>query len=397
MRINLHGRREEDQMSGKAFLEDEANELLDNVLEITAPRIKISGCLKVLLFAYAFVAFILLSFQQLTQFQMKKFVIDFSQTANKIIIVTGANSGLGYNTALALAQHKARVVMACRRPQKCAEAQAKILAIAPYATVECIFMDLTSFKSVRHFAKEFTTRYDHLDVLVNNAGIMSVPKREETADGIESQIGTNHFGHFLLTALLFPHLSQNGRIVLHSSVAHKFAAEKFVFRDLLEGKIYYPWIAYGNSKLANLFFTFELNRKLDKIGNPKNITVVAAHPGYTDTNLLNSQFPFWEQINAIFAMRGPDGALSQIYGNNFRSFLCFSFFSPFKNVSFFSFVAAVDPHVRSSHNDYIGPYYYLYGCPSVQLTGKTSWDVVSQAKLWTESERITEQEFPIKQ
>ena len=259
-------------------------------------------------------AVLLGGFLQYAKLEMKNYVIDYSQTPSKVIVITGANSGLGYYTALALAKEKSVVIMACRSRDRCESAKATILKEAPKATVECMDLDLASFESIRTFAKEFTSKYDHLDVLVNNAGIMALPEREVTADGLEFQIGTNHFGHFLLTALLFPHIATNGRIINHSSGAHLMAASNFVFKDLLSEKSYDPWIVYGNSKLANLFFTYELNRRLTKDNNPKNIMSIAVHPGYTSTNLQNSRFPFWEYLNEFAAMKGEEGALSQIYG-----------------------------------------------------------------------------------
>jgi NAD(P)-dependent dehydrogenase (short-subunit alcohol dehydrogenase family) len=249
------------------------------------------GVLKVLGLGVTVIAILGAVFMQYAKLEMQKFTIDFSQSAGKIVVITGANSGLGYYTALALAKEKARVVMACRNLNKCEEAKSSIVAASPNAAVECMKLDLASFQSIRSFAEEFISKHDHLDVLVNNAGIMALPQREVTSDGLEFQIGTNHFGHFLLTALLYPHLSQNGRIINHSSGAHMMAATNFVFKDLLQEKLYDPWVAYGNSKLANLLFTYELDRRLNAVGNPKNIKTIAVHPG--KTLYLFSNFDFF--------------------------------------------------------------------------------------------------------
>jgi NAD(P)-dependent dehydrogenase (short-subunit alcohol dehydrogenase family) len=253
-------------------------------------------------------------FRQYAKKQMNEFQIDYSQAAGKIIVITGANSGLGYHTTLELAKAKATVVMGCRSLKKCEEAKQSILKEVPHAKLDTFPLDLASFSSIRQFAKSFLGKYHSLDVLVNNAGIMAIPTREVTEDGLELQMGTNHFGHFLLTSLLFPHIRSNGRIINHSSSMHSTAAANFVFKNLLAESSYDPWTVYGNSKLANLYFTYELNRKLQKAGNPKNISAVAVHPGYTATNLQASRFPFWEQINAVFAMKGEEGSLSQTFG-----------------------------------------------------------------------------------
>jgi NAD(P)-dependent dehydrogenase (short-subunit alcohol dehydrogenase family) len=253
-------------------------------------------------------------FVQYAMHKCHTFPIDFSQTKGKIIVITGANSGLGFETALVLAKHNATIVLACRNMGKCEEAKKKILSSYGYANLDTMKLDLASFDSIRHFSNEFSEKYDHLDVLINNAGVMALPAREVTADGLEFQLGTNHFGHFLLTALLYPKLSQHSRIINHSSGAHAMSASTFPLDNMqLESK-YDPWVAYGNSKLANLMFTYELHERLQKAGNPKQILTIAVHPGFTATNLQNEKFPFWEQISNFFAMKGPDGAKSQIYG-----------------------------------------------------------------------------------
>ncbi len=256
--------------------------------------------------------------------ECKSFKVNFSQTPNKVIVITGANSGLGYQTALELAKADARVVLGCRSKQRCEQAKSNILKVAPDASVTTFPLDLASFESIKEFANNVKENFDHVDVLVNNAGIMAIANRETTVDGIESQVGTNHFGHFLLTSLLFPILAKNGRIVNHSSGAHLFAASKFPFEDLQLEKAYDPWVSYGNSKMANLFFTYELNKRLAASANPKNIISIAVHPGYTATNLQKDRFPMWEAMNGFFAMSLEDGALSQIHCKCFLIFFTYS-------------------------------------------------------------------------
>lgn len=272
--------------------------------------------LKLLGYSVVGTAVLLGGFFQYVKKEMDNFKIDHSQTPGKVVLVTGANSGLGYSTALELAKHDAQVILACRFATRAEEAKKKILKVAPNSKVDTFTLDLSSFQSIKDFVKEFESKYPSLDVLVNNAGIMGVPTRETTKDGLEAQIGTNHFGHFLLTSLLYPLLTENARIINHSSVVHIFATKNFVFKDLLSEKAYDPWAAYSNSKIANLFFTYELNRRLKKVGNPKKIVSIAVHPGYSATNLQNSRFPFWEQVNSIIGMKASHDALSQTYGKS---------------------------------------------------------------------------------
>lgn len=255
--------------------------------------------------------------------ECKSFKVDFSQAPSKVIVITGANSGLGYQTALELAKADAQLVLGCRSKQRCEQAKSNILKVAPSASITTFSLDLASFESIKEFANNVKENFDHIDVIVNNAGIMAVANRETTVDGIESQIGTNHFGHFLLTSLLYPILAKNGRIVNHSSEAHRFAANKFPLEDLQLENSYDPWVSYGNSKMANLYFTFELNKRLAATGNPKNIISIAVHPGYTATNLQKGRIPMWEAMNGFFAMNLEDGALAQIHCKPFE-FNCIS-------------------------------------------------------------------------
>lgn len=250
----------------------------------------------------------------LEMYNCKQFEIDYSSAPTKSFIITGANSGLGLETARVLALNGGHVIMACRSLDRCNDAKQKILSETPNAKIDTHKLDLGSFSSIINFSNEIKSTYQSFDVLINNAGIMALPTRQVTEDGLEAQIGTNHFGHFLLTALLYPSLNQNGRIINHSSTAHFFAARDFVSKDLQSEKSYDPWTAYGNSKISNLYFTNELINRLETAGNPKNITVVAVHPGYTATNLQTDKLPYFEQLNNYFAMHVEDGAKSQLYG-----------------------------------------------------------------------------------
>lgn len=324
--------------------------------------------MKKFLIALALLPVLFVAWMNYVAYQCRNFPIDYSSAASKVFVVTGANSGLGFYTALALARAGATVVIGCRDDRKCAAAKMGIAALHPPAKVENIQLDLSSFRSIKQFAKEFKTKHAKLDVLINNAGVMAIATRERTADGLEMQIGTNHFGHFLLTALLYPSMAANGRIINHSSSAHVFADSAFPLEDLQSEAAYSPFTAYGNSKLANLLFTFELNKRLSLAGNPKNLTSIAVHPGYSSTNLQENRFPFWKQLNGFFAMHARDGALSQIF-------------------------AAVDPSAAASVDSYIGPRFMAMGVPAVQSTSAASQDGAKQAKLWEESVRLTGKDF----
>lgn len=204
----------------------------------------------------------------------------------KIAIVTGANSGIGYQASLQLARAGSAVVLACRDPAKAEDAKRRILAEVPNAVIEPGSLDLSSLASVRKFAEGFTSRDMTIDVLLNNAGVMAVPQRTLTPDGYELQFATNHLGHFALTGLLMPCLLRNpkARVVTVASVAHKRG--KIEFDNLNGERGYKPWDAYANTKLANLLFAFELERRFLKAR--VRLASIAVHPGVTATNIVNA-------------------------------------------------------------------------------------------------------------
>jgi NAD(P)-dependent dehydrogenase (short-subunit alcohol dehydrogenase family) len=203
-----------------------------------------------------------------------------------VTIVTGANSGLGYVTALELARHGAKVVVASRSDVRGKEAVARIIAEVPDADLDLRALDLSDLASVRAFADGIQSSYPSVDLLINNAGVMAIDKAT-TADGFEMQMGTNHLGHFALTGLLMPLMvnTEGARVVTVSSNAHR-AATKIDFDDLQHEKNYRKWIVYGQTKLANLLFTLELQRRLSAIAAP--LIAVAAHPGTAATNLVRT-------------------------------------------------------------------------------------------------------------
>jgi NAD(P)-dependent dehydrogenase (short-subunit alcohol dehydrogenase family) len=224
----------------------------------------------------------------------------------KVAVVTGANTGIGYEAARVLALGGGRVVLACRSREKGEAAVARIAAEQPAGHAEFAALDLSDLVSVRAFAEGFARDNDRLDLLINNAGVMMCPE-SKTAQGFELQFGVNHLGHFALTGLLLLLLraTPNARIVTVSSMAHR--SGKMVFDDLhFATRGYSAMGAYTQSKLANLLFTFELQRRLEAAG--ADTIAVAAHPGWTSTDL--QRHSWWVRaLNPLFAMGPERGAL----------------------------------------------------------------------------------------
>jgi NAD(P)-dependent dehydrogenase (short-subunit alcohol dehydrogenase family) len=230
-------------------------------------------------------------------------------------VVTGANSGLGLATARELARKGARVVLACRNVAKGEAAVRDIEASAPGAALELEQLDLASLDSVRSFAERYRSSHDGLDLLINNAGVMA-PPRKRTADGFELQFGTNHLGHFALTAQLIGAMEgrDDARVVTLSSQAHRTG--RISFDNLGGDRHYFRWRAYGQSKLANLLFALELERRLSAAGS--TVKSMAAHPGYAATNLQFAAPPLVDRLfmtvgNALIAQSEEMGALPTLY------------------------------------------------------------------------------------
>ncbi len=216
----------------------------------------------------------------------KSIMLNLPDLSHKVIIVTGANSGIGYHTALELGLAKAKVILACRNLEKGQLALTKMQTSCPNGDFILKPLDLSDLNSIHKFVQEFLNQYTQLDILINNAGIMAIPKRTITKNGFEMQFGTNHLGHFALTGLLLKILIQTdrSRIVTVSSLAHKRG--RINLKDLQSEKHYSPWGAYAQSKLANLLFAFELNR----LFNQHNLsqTSLACHPGIAKTNIIET-------------------------------------------------------------------------------------------------------------
>ncbi|MBN2440439.1 MAG: SDR family oxidoreductase [Spirochaetales bacterium] len=278
----------------------------------------------------------------------------------KAAVVTGANSGIGYEMALALASKKAKVILACRNREKGEGALEQIKQKYPDAEIRLLPLDLSDLSLVRGFVKEFRQHYDRLDILINNAGIMA-PPYGKTAEGFESQFGTNHLGHFTLTGLLLDLLikTPRARVVTVSSLAHLFV--KMDFDNLNAEKKYDPQVAYGYSKLANILFTYELQRRFKKAG--VDTIASAVHPGWTATN-LQDHWPVVRFLNKFLAQKPAMGALPALY-------------------------AATSPEAEGGN--YYGPggWLELHGYPVKSTSGKASYNTGDAERLWELSEELT--------
>jgi NAD(P)-dependent dehydrogenase (short-subunit alcohol dehydrogenase family) len=246
-------------------------------------------------------------------------VKDIPDLTDRTAVVTGANSGIGFHAARALAAKNAQVVMACRDEERARAAMVRIRAIHNDAELSFMPLDLADLESVRAFARTFVDAHARLNVLINNAGVMALPYRN-TADGFEMQMGVNHFGHFALTGLLMERLLQTpaARVVTVSSLAHRAGAIRF--NDVHWEKRYDSWGAYFQSKLANLLFALELQRRLAARGS--SVLSVACHPGYAATELQyqgprmkKSRAEEWVMRlgNTLFAQSARMGAQPLLY------------------------------------------------------------------------------------
>lgn len=287
----------------------------------------------------------------------------------RVIVVTGANSGIGYEAARAFAQHGAHVVLACRNRTKADAAVASIADVTANPSLEILDVDLGDLDSVAAAAKQFLADHDRLDVLVNNAGLMALP-RQTTAQGYEMQFGVNHLAHFALTGHLLDRLlgTQASRVVAVSSTGHR--PGKIHFDDLQGEKHYGPWSAYFQSKLSNLLFTYELQRKLE--GHGASTIAVAAHPGGTNTNLGHGQ-------SSGFVTWLMDAA---------RPVLSFVM-QPAAMGALPTMRAAVDPEVVGG--EYYGPDGFMEqrGYPKRVSSTARSHDAEVARRLWTVSESLT--------
>jgi NAD(P)-dependent dehydrogenase (short-subunit alcohol dehydrogenase family) len=296
---------------------------------------------------------------------------DVPDQDGRTAVITGANSGIGFEAARVLAEHGAAVILACRDVSKAKDAAGRIAATAPQATVTTVRLDLASLASVREAADEIRASHDALDLLINNAGLM-MPPRGVTADGFELQFGTNHLGHFALTGLLLDRLLpvKGSRVVTVSSNGHR--AGRINFEDLQSERRYRRMSAYGQSKLSNLLFTYELQGRLAAAGAPT--MALAAHPGTAFTELTR-HFP------------GPIQVLNQGLGRPFTQSARMGALPTLR--------AATDPAARGGQ--YYGPdgRFELKGYPRQVQSNARSHDEAAQRRLWQESERLTGVTYPV--
>jgi NAD(P)-dependent dehydrogenase (short-subunit alcohol dehydrogenase family) len=287
---------------------------------------------------------------------------DVPEQTGRTVIVTGANSGIGLETARILAQKGAHVVLACRNQEKGEAACADITQRDAHAKVELQSLDLSSLASVKTFAEGFTAAHQRLDLLINNAGLM-MPPLGRTADGFELQFGANHLGHFALTGHLLPALLQtaDSRVVTVSSVLHRYGSLNF--ENLNAEKSYSPTKAYGYSKLANLLFMRELQRRCHRAAI--STLSVAAHPGSTRTNLQQyASMIRWSMALPFMAQEAAAGALPTLY-------------------------AATVKDVAGG--DYYGPqgWFEMTGPPAKAYMSKHARDDEAARRLWELSEQLT--------
>jgi NAD(P)-dependent dehydrogenase (short-subunit alcohol dehydrogenase family) len=296
---------------------------------------------------------------------------DIPSQKGKVAIVTGANSGLGKEITIGLAKKDIKVIMACRNQSKAESAKAEVLSKVNNADLEIMILDLNSLNSVRDFAKTFGEKYNRLDLLIENAGIM-IPPFSKTEDGFESQMGVNYFSHFLLANLLYSLLNktEGARIATTSSLAHEQG--RIDFDNLNAEKSYSKMGAYGQSKLACLLFAYELKRRLEKAGS--SVIAVSSHPGVSKTNLFTN-IPAIARILMtpllpIFTHAPKYAALPTLY-------------------------AALGPDVKSG--DYYGPTGFkgMKGKPGKVKSKPHSYDQKVASDLWDISEELTGQKFTL--
>lgn len=235
---------------------------------------------------------------------------DVAHQSGKIAVVTGSNTGIGFQVALILADKGAHVVLACRNLEKAEAAREKMLKSSPHAQIFVEELDLADLSNVEAFATRLKKSHQHVDILINNAGVM-IPPHSTTKDGFELQIGTNHFGHFALTSHMMPLLSaaEKPRIVTLSSIAHWSGV--IDLEDINgEKKKYNKWGMYSQSKLANLLFALELDRRLKAAGS--HIESFGSHPGYSNTDLQRYSLA-WRILNPLFGIQPIKGAAPTLY------------------------------------------------------------------------------------
>ena len=295
---------------------------------------------------------------------------DIGDLTGVVALVTGANSGIGYETAGALAEHGAHVVLACRDMTRAQRAYDKLEGETERSSMEILELDLSDLYSVRRAAEQFLAEHARLDLLINNAGVMGTPYRQ-TADGFELQMATNHIGHFALTGLLLDRLvtSEPSRVVTVSSRLHHLG--RINLGDVAGTRPGNTWAAYGRSKLANLLFTAELSRRLGAAGS--RTMALAAHPGSTRSNLAGSGAALGESRLRTGLARRVGRHLGQ----------------PTATGALPTLFAATAK--EAENGQFIGPsrLFEMYGPPAVVRPGRRARDAATASRLWEASEEMT--------
>lgn len=293
---------------------------------------------------------------------------DMPSQAGKRVLITGANSGIGFGTALELARKGAEVILAVRSTNKGQQAVAEIKRKYPTAKLSVAELDLADLESVRSCVNQLKEQYQHIDVLINNAGVMLADRRRQSKQGYELQLATNHFGHFLLTQQLLPLLeaAQAPRIVIVSSLVADMKGANIYFDDLHFEQSYQFIPSYGQSKLANLMFAIDLEQQLAQ--RKSRIKVLCCHPGYTATNLQNSMGLTGKIMNALMAQSIEMGCLPTLR-------------------------ATTDPNAKSG--EYYGPRRFAgyRGHPIVCDMPKKALNQEVRNKLWQLTEQATQTRF----
>ncbi|MDJ0754480.1 MAG: oxidoreductase [Ardenticatenaceae bacterium] len=298
---------------------------------------------------------------------------DIPDLTGKVVVITGANSGLGLESTKAIAAKGAMVVMACRNMQKAENAQAEVLAGQPDAKLDVMELDNASLKSVRAFAAAFKAKYDRLDILLNNAGVMAIP-RQETADGFEMQLGVNHLAHFVLTGLLLNVITGTPQARIHNVSSSANYQGTINFDDLMGSQNYGRWAAYGQSKLANIFFTYELQKRLTAAGH--DTLTNTSHPGLVLTNLQANSVEqsgtglegvLYRILGPLMAQDVSMGTLPQLYG-----------------------ATATD----AKGGVFYGPRTFnMRGYPAEKQPNKAADDAAALKQFWEVSEQLTDFEY----
>jgi protochlorophyllide reductase len=300
---------------------------------------------------------------------------DIPDLSGKVVVVTGANSGLGLESAKTLSGKGATLVMAVRNLNKGEQARSTILKVYPNAQLDLIQLDVGDLSSVRAFAAAFKEKYDRLDILLNNAGLMAIP-RQETVDGFEMQLGVNHLGHFALTGLLIDLIVKTAKARIHNVTSSANFAGTINFDDLMGQRRYGRWEAYGQSKLANVFFTFELQKRLSAAGF--DTISNTSHPGLVIGNL---------QANSVAQSRTPvEGVLYKIIQPLIAQDI---------SMGVLPMLYAMTAPDAKGGTLYGPEFFNVRGYPAATKANRRAYDATALKRFWEVSEQLTGVTYPV--